>query len=791
MSSPVKDQSSPPAAPPPPIPREGARPLRAPVVSVRLDRPPSTPSYYLINDIPRNTDPDKLIDSLLAPGHDEESGGIQSDVKLCLIMSASRLDDGLSVASVEFFDTPKWLQRLNNDPCGFPKKTPLGTLWKDVDTDAVDNHGRTEFSRAVAVPGGLNLYYAEMLAEFDGTDVNIQDNQGRTALHWACEMELQDMVRLCLSVPDCDVGLRDNDGLTAFDRSGNEVIRSLFYKSILEMEETHPQVALLRVLTVTSELGIDSGKPVFPGVAIFAPIEDRNLLLVDALLARGIDLTATNQDGDTALHVAAGIVDGLEITGMLLDAGSNVRAVGNDGATPLHRAAEKGGMGIAQLLIEYGADVTAKDEGGRMALQLAQKNMKGELVVFLKGVTDTELELSVVKRQEVQASLDDNESRDGESMPALRQAVLDGDIDTVRVFLELGFNKEADDGTWLAALHLAAETGQREIVEIFFAKGVKIDGVDARERTALHLAAYAGQMDVVKTLLASGAQIETIDYQGQTALHLAADTGATDTVWALLREGAAVNGVDVSKQTALHLAASKGHADVLKNLISSGADIEAVDDKYRTALHRGSFIGSIEVVRALLMSGANICARDIDGRTALHTAAFQGQIETLKTLLSSGADIRTADLTNQTALHQAAFQGHVEVVKGLLASGANIEAADNTKHTALHLAAFGGHMDLVVSLAKCGANIEAVNNIGQRALHLTVIEGHTKVVQALLDHGANIDAESPEGTALQLASEGGRMEIVEMLLASGAHTTSPRRFASSMLRRLGLGDKKQ
>lgn len=105
-------------------------------------------------------------------------------------MSDSRLDYGLSVASIEFFDTPKWLQRLNNDPCGFPKKTPLGILWKDVDTDAVDDHGRTEFSRAVAVPGGLNLYYAEMLAEFGSTDVNIQDNQGRTALHWACEMEL-------------------------------------------------------------------------------------------------------------------------------------------------------------------------------------------------------------------------------------------------------------------------------------------------------------------------------------------------------------------------------------------------------------------------------------------------------------------------------------------------------------------------------------------------------------------------------------------------------------------------
>lgn len=53
-----------------------------------------------------------------------------------------------------------------------------------------------------------------MLVEFEVTDGNVQDVQGQTALHWACVGGIQNMVRLCLSVPGCDVGLRDKDNLT-------------------------------------------------------------------------------------------------------------------------------------------------------------------------------------------------------------------------------------------------------------------------------------------------------------------------------------------------------------------------------------------------------------------------------------------------------------------------------------------------------------------------------------------------------------------------------------------------
>lgn len=305
------------------------------------------------------------------------------DVLCGITITDSRLDDELSVATVEFSDTPQWLQDLNHDPRGLPRSTMYGTLWRDIDRSITDRHGRTAFINAV-IDGSTSagLLYAEMMAEFSDTDVDVQDAQGRTALHWACMNNLPVMVGLCLSVPDCTLGLKDNNGFTAFDlalQMANENIQELFYMSMFVLEKTQPAAAMLRVLTMASEPVIDM--PLFPGEAIFNPILDRNGPLVKALVDRGIDVTATNADDQTALHLATGLSDVLTME-MLLEAGSEVNAVGMGGATPLHNAA---GLDVAQLLLDYGADVGARDDSGETALHYAEQHGDADLVALLKA----------------------------------------------------------------------------------------------------------------------------------------------------------------------------------------------------------------------------------------------------------------------------------------------------------------------------------------------------------------------------------------------------------------------
>lgn len=182
------------------------------------------------------------------------------------------------------------------------------------------------------------------------------------------------MVLLCLSVPDCIVGLRDTENLTAFDIARgikNSTVPTLFYLSILELDKARPHEALLRMLTVTSEPATD--RPVFPGEAIFDPINDRNSPLIRALIARGVDLAA-RKNGDTALHVAAAQVQNSEVVAWLLEAGSDIDAIGAGGATPLHYAARTGDENTVRLLLRWGAGVLVKDMDNKTALDWATEN---------------------------------------------------------------------------------------------------------------------------------------------------------------------------------------------------------------------------------------------------------------------------------------------------------------------------------------------------------------------------------------------------------------------------------
>lgn len=508
-----------------------------------------------------------------------------ADVMFGLIVTPSRIDDELSVAFIEFSNTPMWLRRLNRDPCGFPKKTPFGTLWRGVDPNAQDERGKTEFIKAV-LNGATEIHYPEMLAEFSDTDVNIQDSQGRTALHWACAMELLVMVQLCLSIPECDIGLRDNDGLTAFDLAGQENIQTLFYSNMLEIEQTHPEEALLRILSVTSQPA-RADMPIFPGEALFDPVQHRNQRLVKALINRGVDFTARNERGDTALHVAAAQTDTAEITTLLVQAGSDVNALGNGGATPLHCAAQAGLLDTARLLLGYGAEAGMKDKGGQTALQLAEAKKDQGLIDLLTRVVHMPTDLSSNPPLLIHQTVVDIELINENGLTELLQAVEDGDLDRVRTLLALGADKEAKTGRGKTALHIAAFSGHGAIVKTLLAAGADPRATTGEQReTALHMAAVHDNTDIVNMLLTHGADIEAVaspsyffppivrgprDTKGVTALCLAAICGRTKTVKALVAAGANLEAKDDDGLTALSYAAKSGIQKTMTALLDAGA----------------------------------------------------------------------------------------------------------------------------------------------------------------------------------------------------------------------------
>lgn len=635
----------------------------------------------------------KLVNYLIAPPHlsnqaaSSSNAMVQPNVQFSCKITDSRLDDGLSVAMVEFTNTPQWLHLLNLDPEGFPKKTALGTIWPGVDRTIRDAEGRTEFVRA---PIANNLLYAEALAELpdtesQSTDVNMQDNHGRTALHWACAKSLPEIVMLCLSVPGCDVSLTDNDNLTAFDialQENDDLIPNLFYKSILSLEADDPHGALLRVLTMSSESNED--KPIFPGAAIFEPIEDRNLPLLKALIGRGVDLTAKDSNGDTALHLAAAEIGNSDIVRMLLEAGANVNGTGTEGAIPLHQAADSD---IRQLLQEWKGD-----HGGKVAQEVRRIDRRGSRLE--RGGVDRDTGTGGgatmgVDDMAAEPALADNH-------PGMDLIHLAYAIKNIRGYMEL---KDEDGRTVLLQ---RAEHGDLPAVIALIKGGASLNAQYCGGETALQLAAKNGKTEIVTALLVGGAKPDTVGHRGTTALLLAALEGHTDTVTALIAGGAQTVAINERRSTALHLAADKGHAETVTALIMGGVAIEATDREDSTALHLAAQNGHAETVTILLVNRAELGAMSKDGMTALHLAAQNGHTEIVTLLLVNGADARVMSNDGRTALHMAAIDGRVKTAEILLDHGARIEARSKDG-TAFQMASKQGYHEFAEMLAARGA----------------------------------------------------------------------------------------
>ena len=119
------------------------------------------------------------------------------------------------------------------------------------------------------------------------------------------------------------------------------------------------------------------------------------------LIDAGADVTVADAEtGETALHSAlskAGRPYYIHVVKMLLEAGANVNAVTSAGKetaafmrdvrtrgeSPLHRAAAYADAATVALLIEHGADVTAKDINGDSPMSYASLHLRPAQILKL------------------------------------------------------------------------------------------------------------------------------------------------------------------------------------------------------------------------------------------------------------------------------------------------------------------------------------------------------------------------------------------------------------------------
>ncbi|MBU8932900.1 MAG: ankyrin repeat domain-containing protein [candidate division Zixibacteria bacterium] len=323
-------------------------------------------------------------------------------------------------------------------------------------------------------------------------------------------------------------------------------------------------------------------------------------------------------------------------------------------------------------------------------------------------------------------------------------------------------------------LHEAIQNNDTTMVQSLILEAPdQLESRDSNNNTPLHVAVLENNTAIAKMLLTAGAEVDAGDNEGSPALITAAMRGYLDMARLLISKGADVGYQDNFGNTAITFAAIGGSTEMIELLIEEGADIHVINGEGATPLTFAAGRGRTDAVRLLLAKGADATIRNNQGQTIAFGVAARGHTDMLRLLVDNGADLLVSDSSGGTILHEAAISGSVVTVDYLLDAGADPDLTNDFGATPLIFSSWRSHVDVARTLLEKGANPDIINTNGMTALHNSVKEGSVEMCQVLLTNGANASLPNLKtgGTPLHYACTKGYLNIVELLVSSGADLT--------------------
>ncbi|XP_070976199.1 transient receptor potential cation channel subfamily A member 1-like [Oncorhynchus clarkii lewisi] len=473
-------------------------------------------------------------------------------------------------------------------------------------------------------------------------------------------------------------------------------------------------------------------------------------------------------------------------------------------ASPLHYATSHGHISTIQLIVQLtGPDeLSASDEEGNTSLHWAVQRTQRESCACLLdlGANPNILNRRLMSPLHMAVSLGHNTLIELLLSHSNTDANLEGDLGNTPVMLACCVdNHEAlhllfKYGARLCQqnklghypIHAAAFAGAKKSMQMVLQKGEEvgysieshINYVDKSFSTPLHLAVRGGNLEVIKLCIEQGAKMDQQQCDKSTALHFACTQGATEAVKLMLsahdRVCDVINLTDGTCQTPLHKTTIFDHVELAEYLISKGGDINAIDCKGHTPLLLATSCSAWKTVNLLLTHGANLKIKDKHGCNFLHLAILQPKgltnlpPEFLK--CSSVRELLDAeDNEGCTPMHYACRLGIPESVKNLLRLNVSLDQKSKQKKSALHFAAEYGRINTCHRLLESMTNTRLLNEGDERGmtpLHLASRGGHVIVVDLLLRKGALFHSDYKGWTCLHHAAAEGYSQTIIILLAS-------------------------
>jgi ankyrin repeat protein len=260
---------------------------------------------------------------------------------------------------------------------------------------------------------------------------------------------------------------------------------------------------------------------------IWAAAADGDLNAVRNELENRVSVNAKAECGLTPLHVAT-LFDQLATVDLLLSSGAEVSLTDGEGNTALHMAAFLGHTDIVRALLKVGTDPAVRNHLGFSSVDNVAVKWSSGLETYYHNVekvlsTSLDLERIQSERPKILQLLSAANINTPDRTPtiSLWQAVITGNTAAVEEHIVAATDLDAkEDYGGSTPLILAAIFGKKEVARILIDAGADLELRNSKGSTALHQACFFCRPEIVEMLLVAGADPSQTNNDGRTPLEI-------------------------------------------------------------------------------------------------------------------------------------------------------------------------------------------------------------------------------------------------------------------------------